>query len=160
MDRTLSKCLLHRRQGVPLKGPFLGHFSQGNLSKVNENVHFSDFRMFCYFDPHFASFFSLLCWVVLTLILSPIFPIEKISFHLSSSGKDLHPFPKLGKRTKNGGRRYGRLPPMVWMHARFPTPSRNVAKIAFEKGLLVLVSSTHHCASTPSLSTSWSLTAL
>ena len=44
-------------QGVPLKGPFLGHFSQGNLSKVNENVHFSDFRMFCYFDPRFSWLF-------------------------------------------------------------------------------------------------------
>ena len=49
------KCLLHRRQGVPLKGPFFGHFSQGILSKVNENVHFSDFRMFCILTPIFLA---------------------------------------------------------------------------------------------------------
>ena len=48
---VLSKRLLHREQGVPLKGPFLGHFSQGNLGEMNENAHFSVFRIFCGFDP-------------------------------------------------------------------------------------------------------------
>ena len=136
-----SKCLLHRRQGVPLKGPFLGHFSQGNLSKVNEIVHFSDFRMFCFLSP-----------ISRCSLGSQIHSI----FH--PDGMFLMDFPNW-KRTKNGGRRYQRLPPIIWMQARVPTQSRNAAKIAFEKGLLVLVSSTHHCASTPSLSTSWSLTA-
>ena len=45
---------LSQAQGVPLEGPFLGHFSQGNFGKVNENVHFSDFRIFCIFDPVFG----------------------------------------------------------------------------------------------------------
>ena len=38
--------VLHREQGVPLKGPFLALFSQGILSKVNENAHFGHFRIF------------------------------------------------------------------------------------------------------------------
>ena len=46
-SQSLQKRLLHREQGVPLKGPFLGHFSQGNFAKVNENVHFGVFRIFC-----------------------------------------------------------------------------------------------------------------
>ena len=155
------QCLLHRGKGVPLKGPFLGHFSQGNLSKVNENVHFSDFRMFCYFDPVSVGYFSLLRLVLLTPIFSPIQGPHRNDFLPSFiQWKGSSSTPKTGEGTKNGGRRYGRLPPMVWMHAHVPTPSRSVAKIAFEKGLLVLVSSTHHCASTSSLSTSWSLTAL
>ena len=143
-------------KGYPLKALFWPFFT-GENSKVNENVHFSDFRMFCYFDPTSLGFLTPL----LGSFLSPIQGSHRNDFlHLSFSGKDLHPLSKTGEGTKNGGRRYGRLPPMVWMHAHVPTPSRNVAKIAFEKGLLVLVSSTHHCASTPSLSTSWSLTAL
>ena len=44
----------HRGKGVPLKGPFLGCFSQGILGEMNENTHCSDFRIFCFFDP--ASF--------------------------------------------------------------------------------------------------------
>ena len=38
---------LHRGKGVPLEGPFLGCFSQGNLTKVNEIVLFHRFRIFC-----------------------------------------------------------------------------------------------------------------
>ena len=86
------KCLLHRRKGVPLKGPFLGHFSQGNLSKVNENVHFSDFRMFCYFDPTPLGSFDL---DSLTDSRSPskrfpsIFhPAERIFIHFQNWGKN------------------------------------------------------------------------
>ena len=41
--------LVQRGKGVPLKGPFFAHFSQGNFAKVNEIVHFSVFRIFCYF---------------------------------------------------------------------------------------------------------------
>ena len=41
----------HRGKGVPLEGPFLGHFSQGILGEMNENTHFSDFRIFCCFNP-------------------------------------------------------------------------------------------------------------
>ena len=55
-----EKRLFHRRQGVPLKGPFLALFSQGNLSKVNEIVHFSDFRIFCSFDPASLGYLSLI----------------------------------------------------------------------------------------------------
>ena len=44
------KRLLHRRQGVPLKGPFLAPFSQGNFGKVNEIVLFSRFCIFCNFS--------------------------------------------------------------------------------------------------------------
>ena len=62
MDRTLPNAFF--TGVVPLKGPFLGHFSQGNLSKVNENAHFSDFRMFCCFDPASLGCFSLLRLVV------------------------------------------------------------------------------------------------
>ena len=40
----------HRGKGVPLEGPFLGHFSQGILGEMNENTHFSDFRIFCFFE--------------------------------------------------------------------------------------------------------------
>ena len=36
----------HRGKGVPLEGPFLGCFSQGILGEMNENTHFSDFRIF------------------------------------------------------------------------------------------------------------------
>ena len=57
-DETFPNAFFTGVKGVPLKGPFLGHFSQGNLSKVNEIVHFSDFRMFC--------IWSLLRLVVLT----------------------------------------------------------------------------------------------
>ena len=39
--------LLHRGKGVPLEGPFLGCFSQGNLTKVNEIALFHRFRIFC-----------------------------------------------------------------------------------------------------------------
>ena len=46
-----EKSLFHKGKGVPLEGPFLGYFSQGNFGKVNENVHFSDFRMFCFWSP-------------------------------------------------------------------------------------------------------------
>ena len=38
---------LHRGKGVPLEGPFLGCFSQGNFGKVNEIVLFHHFRIFC-----------------------------------------------------------------------------------------------------------------
>ena len=41
----------HRGKGVPLKGPFLALFSQGNFGKVNENAYFSVFRIFCYVSP-------------------------------------------------------------------------------------------------------------
>ena len=37
---------LHRGKGVPLKGPFLGCFSQGNLTEMNEMRGFRGFRMF------------------------------------------------------------------------------------------------------------------
>ena len=40
----------HRGKGVPLEGPFLGLFHRGFLGEMNENVHFSDFRIFWYFD--------------------------------------------------------------------------------------------------------------
>ena len=59
-----KKRLLHREQGVPLKGPFLGHFSQGNFAKVNENAHFSVFCIFGYFDPASLGHLSLLCLAV------------------------------------------------------------------------------------------------
>ena len=42
---------LHRGKGVPLEGPFLGCFSQGILGEMNEKTHFSDFRIFCLFEP-------------------------------------------------------------------------------------------------------------
>ena len=45
------KGLFHRGKGVPLKGPFFAHFSQGNFGKVNEIVLFRVFRIFWYFDP-------------------------------------------------------------------------------------------------------------
>ena len=48
-DGKDSPKFLHRGKGVPLKGPFLAHFSQGNFGKVNENVHFGDFRIFAFF---------------------------------------------------------------------------------------------------------------
>ena len=38
---------LHRGKGVPLEGPFLGCFSQGNLTEMNEMRVFGHFRMFC-----------------------------------------------------------------------------------------------------------------
>ena len=41
----------HRGKGVPLEGPFLGCFSQGILGEMNENTHFSDFRIFLDFNP-------------------------------------------------------------------------------------------------------------
>ena len=37
---------LHRGKGVPLEGPFLGCFSQGNLTEMNEMRVFRGFRMF------------------------------------------------------------------------------------------------------------------
>ena len=39
----------HRGKGVPLEGPFLGVFHRGFLGEMNENTHFSDFRIasFC-----------------------------------------------------------------------------------------------------------------
>ena len=49
--RRSLKSVLHRGQGVPLKGPFLGHFSQGILGEMNEKTHFSDFNIFSDFDP-------------------------------------------------------------------------------------------------------------
>ena len=75
---------LHRGKGVPLKGPFLAHFSQGNLSKVNENAHFSVFRIFCSFDPillgHFRSQNNLVSERSL-----PIFhPVERFSVDFQS----------------------------------------------------------------------------
>ena len=48
----------HRGKGVPLEGPFLGCFSQGILGEMNENTHFSDFRIFCYSDPASLGFFE------------------------------------------------------------------------------------------------------
>ena len=39
-------CALTGSKGVPLEGPFLGHFSQGILGEMNENTHFSVFRIF------------------------------------------------------------------------------------------------------------------
>ena len=50
--------LFHREQGVPLEGPFLAHFSQGNLGKMNEIVHFSGFRIFCGLGPALQGHFS------------------------------------------------------------------------------------------------------
>ena len=97
------KCLLHRRQGVPLKGPFLGHFSQGNLSKVNENVLFSDFRMFCYFDPTSLGFLTPALLGSFDLeITDKRFPSKRFPSIFHPDGKDLHPFPKLGKNQEWG----------------------------------------------------------
>ena len=45
----------HREQGVPLEGPFLGHFSQGILGEMNEKTYFSDFNIFCDFNPTTSS---------------------------------------------------------------------------------------------------------
>ena len=42
-------------KGVPLEGPFLGHFSQGNLGEMNEKTYFSDFNIFCDFNPTTSS---------------------------------------------------------------------------------------------------------
>ena len=58
----------HRGKVVPLEGPFLGCFSQGNFGEMNENTHFSDFRIFCYFDPTSLGSFSLLRLVILSLL--------------------------------------------------------------------------------------------
>ena len=57
---------LHRGKGVPLEGPFLGCFSQGNLTKVNEIVLFHRFRIFCYLDPASLGNSSLLRLGILT----------------------------------------------------------------------------------------------
>ena len=56
--QSFQKRLLHREQGVPLKGPFLGHFSQGILDEMNQKTHFSDFRIFCFFEAGFAWHFE------------------------------------------------------------------------------------------------------
>ena len=40
-------------KGYPLKALFWG-FSQGILGEMNENTHFSDFRIFCYFSLLFG----------------------------------------------------------------------------------------------------------
>ena len=73
--------LLHRGQGVPLKGPFLGYFSQGNLSKVNQIVHFSVFSLFCLSGSCLASpwkkfFFATLGpeWKVIPPLHPDFFP--------------------------------------------------------------------------------------
>ena len=42
-------------KGVPLEGPFLGHFSQGNFGKVNENVHLKGFSHLLHLKPHSTS---------------------------------------------------------------------------------------------------------
>ena len=52
----------HREQGVPLEGPFLGHFSQGILGEMNEKTHFSDFRIFHHFDLATPGFERPLKW--------------------------------------------------------------------------------------------------
>ena len=67
------KGLFHRGKGVPLKGPFFAHFSQGNFGKVNEIVLFSVFRIFCNFSLlRLAGNSSLLRLVILTLLHSAI----------------------------------------------------------------------------------------
>ena len=48
---------LHRGKGVPLEGPFLGCFSQGNLSKVNEIVLFHHFFASFAFEAYFVWLF-------------------------------------------------------------------------------------------------------
>ena len=44
--KELEKRASQGARGVPLKGPFLALFSQGNLTKVSENA---PFRVFCIF---------------------------------------------------------------------------------------------------------------
>ena len=58
LKRALSQ---GSKKGVPLKGPFLAHFSQGNFGKVNEIVLFRRiFASFVYFDPASLGHWSLL----------------------------------------------------------------------------------------------------
>ena len=58
------KGLFHRGKGVPLKGPFFALFSQGNLGKVNEIMHFDDFRIFCDFNPALLGILGLFHWAI------------------------------------------------------------------------------------------------
>ena len=76
------KGLFHRGKGVPLKGPFFAHFSQGNFGKVNEMRVFRVFNIFCFFepaslgysDPALLGFWSLLRLVVLGCFIQPSQP--------------------------------------------------------------------------------------
>ena len=50
LSKSISKTAIFTGgtlQGVPLEGPFLALFSQGNLTKVNEMRSFRGFRIFC-----------------------------------------------------------------------------------------------------------------
>ena len=51
LEEGAWKSVLHRGQGVPLKGPFFAHFSQGILSEMNENAPFRVFASFGILDP-------------------------------------------------------------------------------------------------------------
>jgi hypothetical protein len=49
--KDVPEGFFHRGQGYPLEGPFLAHFSQGILSKVNQKRTFGGFRIFCGSNP-------------------------------------------------------------------------------------------------------------
>ena len=52
--RVLEKRASQGQRGYPLKGPFFALFSQGILTKMNQNAHFNDFCIFCSLEPFFA----------------------------------------------------------------------------------------------------------
>ena len=79
---------LHRGKGVPLEGPFLGCFSQGNLTEMNENAHFSVFRIFCDFDPFLLGHFRPQNNLVSERFLPIFHPVERFSMDFQNEKRN------------------------------------------------------------------------